>query len=160
MDQVAGDMHKKICSHIKEIKGNISTIITLSNKTTLTVFLKCVSSEGGDPHFIFLDLVEAETTVRCILDWLKSLGFDHLHLSQHLVAFASNGASVMLGQKSVWHRDSNLYLSIMIFQCLELTSGNCISEAADVKHFQSFMDRVHAIYSRSPQNQRELAEFT
>lgn len=66
-------MRKKICSHIKEIKGNISIatdeFTTLRNKPTLIVYLKCESSKSSDSHFIFLDLVElpdqnAETVVR------------------------------------------------------------------------------------------------
>ncbi len=70
--------------------------------------------QGTAPYFVSLDLVElphqkAETIVRFLLDCLKSHGFDHQCLSEHLVAFASDGTTVMLGPKSgVAQRLSNL----------------------------------------------------
>lgn len=36
--------------------------------------------------------------------------------------------------------------------------GDTVSEVSGVNHFQSFMDKLHTVYSRSPQNQRELRE--
>ena len=98
-----------MCQHIKEINGKISVPIdeskSLSIKTALIVYLKCESDKEGDPHFMFLDLIElpdqkAATIARNLLNSLNNHGYDESYLKQNFVAFASDGASVMLGVKS------------------------------------------------------------
>ena len=53
-------MRLKICSRIQEIEGKIAFIIgestTISNISTLVVYLKCETSKLESPQFVFLDL--------------------------------------------------------------------------------------------------------
>ena len=36
--------------------------------------------------------------------------------------------------------------------------GDTVSDVSGVNHFQAFMDKLYTVYSRSPLNQRGLAE--
>ena len=172
IDHVAKDMRKKICKTIIEMGGNISVIIdestTLSAKTTLIIHLKCETNKNRDPCYLFLDLIElsdqkAETIEHSLLACLNSHGFDDNYLKKHLIAFTSDGASVMLGKKSgVAKRLSDRYPNIIIWHCLnhrlELAVSDAVKDIGGINHFQAFMDKLYSLYSRSPQNQRELSE--
>ncbi|XP_064421760.1 E3 SUMO-protein ligase KIAA1586-like [Latimeria chalumnae] len=172
IDHIATEMRKKICQHIKVIKGKISILIdestSLSSKTALVVYLKCESDKKDDPHFMFLDLIElpdqkADTIAKYLLECLQKHGFDDFYLKQNLVAFASDGASVMLGTKSgVAKRLMEQYPDGIIWHCLnhrlELAVGDSVTEVSGVNHFHSLMDKLYSVYNRSPLNQRQLAE--
>uniref|UniRef100_A0A3Q2XWZ4 DUF4371 domain-containing protein n=1 Tax=Hippocampus comes TaxID=109280 RepID=A0A3Q2XWZ4_HIPCM len=161
----------QITDHI-EIEGNISVLIdettSLGCKTALIVYLKCETDKTYDPHFMFLDLIElpnqtADTILQCLLKCLDAHGFDDTYLKKHLVAFASDGASIMLARKSgVAKRMTERYPNILIWHCLnhrlELAVSDTVLGAPGVNHFQAFMDKLYTVYSRSPQNQKELAE--
>ena len=64
IDHVAIEMRNKLFTHVQEIQGKVSIIIdestTLSNRSTLLIYLKCEISKNLDPHFIFLDLVQLQ----------------------------------------------------------------------------------------------------
>ncbi|KAG7171321.1 General transcription factor IIH subunit 1-like [Homarus americanus] len=167
---IAINMKKKICRHIKQIIGKISVLIddstSLSIKTALIVYLKCESDKEGDPHFMFLDLIElpdqkAATIAKHLMNCLNNHGFDDSYLKQNLVAFASDGASIMLGVKSgVATILKEHYPDVIIWHCLnhrlELAVGDSVTEVHGVNHFQSFMDKLYSVYSRSPLTQRDF----
>lgn len=76
-------MRKKICQHIKVIKGRISNRINestnLSSKTALVVYLKCKSDKKDDPDFRFLDMIEltdqkADIIAKYLIDSLQRHG--------------------------------------------------------------------------------------
>lgn len=171
-DHIGSEMRKKICQRIQAIEGKISVLIdestSLGCKTTLIVYLKCETDKSCEPHFMFLDLIElpnqrADTIMQHLLKCLRAHGFDDTYLKNHLVSFASDGASVMLGRKSgVAKQLSGQYPNIVTWHCLnhrlELAVGDTVSDVSGVNHFQAFMDKLYTVYSRSPQNQRELAE--
>ena len=134
----------------------------------MIVYLKCESDKEGDPHFMFLDLIElpdqkAATIARDLLSCLNNHGFDDSYLKQNFIAFASDGASVMLGVKSgVATILKGYYPNIIIWHCLnhrlELAVGDSVREVHGINNFQVFMDKLYSVYSRSPLNQKELSE--
>lgn len=117
---------------------------------------------------MFFDLIElpdqrAETITQHLLNCLGAHGFHDAYLKKHFVAFASDGASVMLGCKSgVAKQLCDLYPNIITWHCLnhrlELAVGDTMSDVSGVNHFQAFMDKLYTVYSQSPLNQQELAE--
>lgn len=172
IDHISDEMKRRIIAEIKNISGKISVIIdestTLGSKSTLIVYLKCEFSKEQPPHFLFLDLIElngqtSEIIVESLLDCLSKHGFDDNYLKENLISFASDGASTMLGKKSgVAERLLKLYPGIIVWHCmnhrLELALGDAIDEVGSINHFQIFMDKIYSLYSKSPKNQRELAE--
>ena len=170
VDHIATDMRKCACDQIRKVEGNISILIdestTLSNKSALIVYLKCQSTMNGEPHFMFLDLIEladqcAKTIFESLIRCLAFHGFDDDYLRNHLVAFASDGASVMLGRNSgVASMIVDKYPIVIVWHCLnhrlELAVSNAIKEVTVINHFQAFFDKLYSIYSRSPKNQHEL----
>jgi len=115
---------------------------------------------------MFLDLIELEdqsamTIFNSLVDCLAFYGFDDDYLKNHLIGFASDGASVMLGRKSaVAARIVEKYPTVIVWHCLnhrlELAVSNAIKEVSAVNHFQAFFEKLHSIYSRSPKNQHKL----
>lgn len=172
IDHISDEMKRRIIQQIKNISGKISVIIdestTLGSKSTLIVYLKCEFSKELPPHFLFLDLIElsgqtSEMIVQSLFDCLNQHGFDENYLKENLISFASDGASTMLGKKSgVAGRLLKLYPDIVVWHCmnhkLELAFGDAINEVGSINYFQIFMDKIYSLYSKSPKNQRELAE--
>ena len=117
-------------------------------------------------HFMFLDLVElenqkADTIVSTLLNCLAMYGFDDTYLTEHLIAFASDGTSVMTGNKSgVALQLANKYPNIVTWHCLnhriELAVADAAADTTGVNHFRSFMDALYSLYSRSPKTQKRL----
>jgi len=62
VDHISQEMRAKACRAIKEAGGCISVLIdeatTVSNTSTLIVYLKCTTIAATDPQFMFLDLIE------------------------------------------------------------------------------------------------------
>lgn len=172
IDHVSNEMKKRIVKQILEVNGKLSILIdestSLGSKSTLIVYLKCETSKEDPPHFLFLDLVElsnqtSEAVAMSLLDCLRKHGFNEEYLQQNLVAFASDGASVMLGKKSgVAEMLLKKFPNLLVWHCmnhrLELALSDAIDEVGAVNHFQIFMDKLHSTYSKSTKNQRELAE--
>ena len=172
IDHITFQMRLKICSRILEIEGKIALIIdestTISNISTLVVYLKCETSKLESPQFMFLDLIElakqdASTILGTLLNCMESYGFNNHYLSQHLIGFASDGASVMLGRNSgVGTQVAIKYPNIILWHCLnhrlELSVFDTIKRLNYINHFKKFFDKLYTLYSRSPKNQRELRE--
>jgi hypothetical protein len=139
---------------------------TVSNKSTLVVYLKCMSSSAVEPHFMFLQLIEledqsADTIVKALLGCLNSYGFTDDYLKTHLISFASDGASVMTGKKAgVARRLACKYPNIIPWHCLnhrlELAVCDAVDDVRGINHFKSFMDTLYVLYSRSPKAQKQL----
>jgi len=117
----------------------------------------------GEPHFMFLDLQDQSvvTIFKSLVDCLAFYGFDDDYLKNHLIGFASDSASVMLGTKSgVAAMIVEKYLTVIVRHCLnhrlELAVSNVIKEVSAVNHFQAFFEKLHSIYSRSSKNQHQL----
>ena len=165
-------MRRKLFSHVQNIQGKISNTIdestSISNKTTLIIYLKCETSKSIDPHFVFADLIElekqdAETIYAALIKSLAKYGFDDFYLTQNLLAFTSDGASVMLGKNNgVGTRIAKKYPNTILWHCLnhrlELSVSDAIKKVNAINHLKIFFDKLYSLYSRSPKNQRELNE--
>ncbi|XP_050516420.1 E3 SUMO-protein ligase KIAA1586-like [Diabrotica virgifera virgifera] len=172
IDHISHEMKKRITQQVKSISGKISILIdestSLSDKSTLIVYLKCETSKDLPPNVLFLDLIElpnqtADSIFEALLGCLKKYGFDFEYLKENLVAFACDGASVMLGKKSgVVEKLLQQFPNIVPWHCMnhriELAVSDSINDVGAINHFQMFMDKLYTLYSKSPKNQRELAE--
>lgn len=172
IDHVAHEMKVKITSKIKNEGGKISIILdestSLSSKSVLIVYLKCETSKDKDPETLLLDLVEltdqkSETVFEAVIKTLTKYGFDNDYLKQNLVAFTSDGANVMLGNRSgVAARFLTKFPNLIIWHCvnhrIELALTDAVEEVSGVNHFHSFMNKLYTVYSTSPKNQRQLSE--
>lgn len=113
---------------------------------------------------MFLDLIElrdqrANTIVQHLLKCLDAHRFDDAYLRKYLVAFASDGASVMVRRKSgVAKQLSEQYPNSLTWHCLnhrlELAVGDNVSDISAVNHFQAFMDKLHCVLSITPKPKR------
>lgn len=172
IDHISDGMKKRITQQVKSISGKISILIdestTLSDKSTLIVYLKCETSKDLPPNVLFLDLIElpnqtADSIFEALLGCLNNYGFALEYLKDNFIAFACDGASVMLGKKSgVVEKLLQQFLNIVPWHCMnhriELAISDSINDVGAINHFQMFMDKLYTLYSKSPKIQRELAE--
>ena len=170
IDHTTDEMRKKVLNHIVAEDQMFSVLIdkstTLSKKSALVVYL--ISIISGVPTVIFLDLVElesqlAENITKSLLQCLQTWGMDEDVIKDNFIAFASDGASAMLGRKSgVAAHLQLLYPQLIVWHCLnhrlELAVGDTVKQTNNVNHFKSFLDKMYTLYHRSPKNCRELAE--
>jgi hypothetical protein len=75
----------------------------------------------------------------------------------------SDGASNMLGRLSgVGVQLQSMYPNILIWHCcnhrLELAVSDTLKEVQGTNHFQSFIEKVYALYHQSPKNMHELSK--
>ena len=92
---------------------------TSGNKSALTVHIKAWLGGESEPEYYFLDLIELPcTTSKCVTDTLLGYLKEHFtseFLQKNWIAFISDGASVMLGNKSgVGARLFQLYPNLFI----------------------------------------------
>lgn len=76
-----------------------------------------------------------------------------------MIAFVSDGASNMLGRISGTQLQK-MYPNIIICHCcnhrLELAVSDTLKEIQGTNHFQSFIEKLYAMYHQSPKNMHEL----
>lgn len=174
-DCIAQEMRQKILENVISSGSKFSVVIdestTLSNKTALVVYLKtCVSEKNEEPEFLFLSLKElsaqtAEVITDTLLQLLSDNGFTEEFLQENWLSLVSDGASVMIGSRSgVATRLRIKYPQLFVWHCLnhrlELSVGDVLREVTEVNHFQSFMDSLYSIYSKSPKNQQQVREIS
>ena len=130
---------------------NIDESTTLSRKTTLIIYIRVAFNDAL--HTIFLDLLElsqtdASTIYEELIKCLRSYGFDDAYLSENLIAFATDGASVMLGRRSgVAIRIREKFPRVITWHCiahrLELAVNDSVEEVTGVNNFRIFMDKLY-----------------
>ncbi|KAJ8871502.1 hypothetical protein PR048_027824 [Dryococelus australis] len=150
-------MKEQIIRQIKNVSGKISIII---DESTSQVQNLCEISKEQPPTYLFLDLVKlsdekSETIFQSLLGCLEKHGFDSEYLKQNLVGFTSDGASVMLGKHSAVAQKC-------LYQYPNRYNNSALYESPtdwrSVNHFHIYMDKLYTLFSRSPMNQRQLAE--
>ncbi|KAE9535982.1 hypothetical protein AGLY_007883 [Aphis glycines] len=171
---IASVMKKTICQNIISTKKKISILIdesTMFSKLTTLVVVKRTFFEDypGDPYTFNLYLIElpntsAETITKSLLDCLQNYGFEKTFLDECLIAFACDGASVMIGKNSgAAMRLKMAFPKLIFWHCsnhrLELAVGDVINEVFGINHFKIFMDKLYALYHQSPKNSNELRKI-
>ena len=165
---IGKEMQKKIVIQILDEDQPIAIMVdestTSSQSSTLVICVR--ATVHGSQMSFFLDLIEVETTsseniVKVILKKLKDLGMDEQWLSTHLICFASDGASNMLGKHSgVGNRLKAKFPNLILWHCanhrLELAVGEAIKDADGINNFRVFMDKLFTLYHASPKNKYEL----
>jgi hypothetical protein len=166
IDHIANEMHSTICKAIKESKGKLSILIdestTVSDISTLIVYLKAQLEMSGEPQFLFLDLVEltngegADNIHKALLACLKQHGFDMDYLQKHFIAFTSDGTSVLTGKKSgVMELLVKEFPNLITWHCLnhrlELAVDDAIADLRGINHFKIFIGKLHLQFTASPQ---------
>ncbi|GBM78878.1 E3 SUMO-protein ligase KIAA1586 [Araneus ventricosus] len=129
INHVADKMKKRITQQILNTAGKISVLIDESTcpgaKSALIVYLNSENSKEHVPNSLFLDLIElpdqtSATILQALLNCLNQNGFCDDYLKDNLVAFASDGASVMLGKQS--GRKVSQYYSLALHEPQDLIS--------------------------------------
>lgn len=160
INHIANTMRKQLVSKIVSLNSKLSVLIdestSLSNKTTLIVYLKTYLG-GNNPEYVFLDLCElqsqnAEQIEKQLLDTLQLNGLCDEYVQKNWVAIATDGASVMVGKKSgVVTRLRKKYPKLFTWHCfnhrLELSISNTIKDVRGIDHFKCFMDKLYSLYS-------------
>ncbi|KAL1481340.1 hypothetical protein MTO96_034542 [Rhipicephalus appendiculatus] len=147
IDHIGQEMRKKMCRAIIEGEGKFSVLIdestTISKHSTLIVYLRS-NFKNAEPITVFLDLVEAvdatATGIKdALLTCLQSHGLTVDVLKDKLIAFASDGASVMLGKQSgVAKLLEDTFPHLITWHCsahrLELAVGDSVRDVEGINH--------------------------
>ena len=126
VDHIAKGIRNELFTKIIEQNKKICVIIdeasTISNKSTLVIFVKIEDNDLTSTIFLGLEELEdqgAEQIYNTLLESLHSTGFDNTYLKNNLVGFCSDGESVMLGRNSgVGTRLKNDFPFIVLWHCL------------------------------------------
>lgn len=169
VNHIAAEIKRKIVHNLVDSKAKLAVLVdestTISNKAVMIVNIKAAINRS-DPIFMFIDLVElqsqdAVSLMSALLSCLENSGFTKEYLQYNWIAFASDGASVMLGKKSgVATRLMEQYPHLLTWHCmnhrLELAVNDAVENVTAINHFKSFIDQIYSLYSQSSKNQREL----
>lgn len=167
---IGTEMQKKLAAQIVSSNEKVAIMIdestTSSTATTLVVCMRTFIESS--PLTFYLDLVEVEeassgTITLKLLNALHKLGMTEEWLQKHLIGFASDGASAMLGKTSgVAARLLSKFPDLLIWHCanhrLELAVGDAVKDANGINNFRVFMDKLYTLYHASPKNRYELKE--
>jgi len=96
LKHVSEEMRSRACKQVIKTGRCFSVLVdeskTVSNKSTLIVYLKCMTNENTEPHLMFLQLLEldhqkATMIMQALLNCLHHFGFTDDYIRDHLVAF-------------------------------------------------------------------------
>ena len=97
-----------------------------------------------------LDGQDAQSVKKSLIESLFKHGFTEAYLAKHLIALASDGASVMLGCKSAVGTLLKDFSSIILWLCLnhrlELAVNDSINAVSGVNYIQAFFTNVYSAY--------------
>lgn len=93
---------------------------------------------------------------------MNKIGLSNDILDEQWIAFACDGAAVMLGRKSgVSKLIRDKFPKVVVWHCanhrLELSVHDVINSITPVNNFKTFCDKLYALYHASSKNARELA---
>ena len=169
VEHIGCEIRKVIFDKIVQKNLKISIIIdeasTVACKPVLIVFIKFESSNYSPIAFFDLIELEKQDALSIYTVFLKSLsqaGFTKDYLRNNLIAFCSDGASVMLGCNSgVGTRMQKDFPKIIIWHCLnhrlQLALDDFVSDIKQLNHFKSFMDKLYRLFHQSNKNQIKLS---
>ena len=163
-------MKKKVLYHIHQYPGHFSILTDESTSSSgIACFIIYLRYTFNDfPINIFADLLELNATnaseiANQILNCLHRHGFSDSYLSDNILGFCSDGASIMTGSntgvftklKQKFHRLVGWH---WLNHRLELAVSDAVNTCVAVNHFKCFMDTLYALYStQSSKNKRKLS---
>ena len=163
-------MKKKVLYHIQKYPGP-SSILTdertsSSGIACLIIYLRYTFNDFSNN--IFVDLLELNATnaskiANQILNCLHRHGFSNSYLSDNLLGFCSDGASVMTGSNNgVFTQLKQKFPRLVRWHCLnnrlELAVNDAVNAYVVVNHFKCFLDTLYALHStQSSHEKRELS---
>jgi hypothetical protein len=168
IEHIASEMQKKLISYLKNTDIPFSVLVdestTLSSKTALIIYVRV--AVHGDICNYFYDLIELSdgatgvNIAQAIFDSLKCVGEETI--TKNLVGLATDGASVMRGEKSgaVAILRTLVKSELKAFHCMahkmELAVNMATKSSGEVQRFGMFVASLYAFYHRSPKNMYEL----
>ncbi|XP_073693982.1 E3 SUMO-protein ligase KIAA1586-like [Garra rufa] len=172
IEHISKEMKRKVISHIKAKNSRVS--ITIDESTVfgiayLIVFIRCdVTGEGHVENF-FLDLVElkegtnADSIYKALRESLDEAGLDEKFLQQNLISVASDGASVLTGQKNgVITKLKQDFPRVKSIHCLahrlELAVHDSLKTVSGCSQFEVFIMKLYSLFHQSHKNARLLHE--
>ena len=170
---ISDSMKTDVCADIALNKSKISPIVdestSVSKKSRLILYLRAQLDNAELPQNVFLQLVElsdqvAEVICNTILKILENNGINNAFLQRNLIAFCSDGASVMLGKCSgVGTRLKSKCPNLILWHCLnhrlELAVGDSVKAVDGFYHIQTLFDKIYFCYSYFAKFQRELQKI-
>jgi len=105
INHISNIMRKQLITRIITLNSKLSILIdestSLSNKTTLVVYLK-IYLGGNNPEYLCeLQSQDAEQIEKQLLNTLKSNGLHEKYLQKNWMAIATDVASFMVGKNSI-----------------------------------------------------------
>lgn len=169
---IGAEMRKKLLAAALFNGQKLAVLVdestTISRICTLIIYVRMAIDNRHEPITFFLDLVALQLTTAAsitaaLLGSLNKHGFSDDVLRDRLVAFACDGASVMLGKNAgVAALLLIKYPRLIIWHCfahrLELSVSDTLNEVHGTNNFKIFMDKLYSVYSLSPKNQNELKD--
>ena len=162
------DLVKDIAKNINKIAIIIEECTSIAKDRCPAVYIRSVLNSS--PVNIFLNMVElwgqdANSICNWLLDSLQSNGLDNEYLAKNLIAFTSDGASVMMGAiKGVAIILKSKYAQIVLWHCLnhrlELAVSDTIKAVDGIQPIEDLFGKIYAIYPQSAKLRTELISVT
>ena len=121
---------------------------SIFKKSCLIVYLRVIIEEVQPPENLFFKLIvlesqDANGIINSLLSNLQDECFDEAFLTRNLVAFCSDGASVMLGKDSgVATKLKAKFPGIVTWHCLNHRLELCVSDG--IKSIDGFFTFSHS----------------
>ena len=153
IDTITTTMRQGLVNEITKNNKNIAIIIdeatSNAKDSCLVVYIR--SNINGSAVNIFLSIIElsgqdTNSICKSLLDLLESNGIDDKYLERNLIAFTSDGASVMMGAiKGVGTILKSKYPQIVLWHCLnhrlELAVSDTIKAVGGTQPIDDFFAR-------------------
>jgi len=159
---ISSEMKEALISYIITSGTKFSTMIdestSVSTKCCLVIYIRLLFEDEVTNYFF--DLVEVaekdgRSIANCIIQTLTDNGLSVDMLKKHLIGFASDGASAMIGKYSgaATLLQQILGVKCCAFHCmahrLELAVNSVVKNITAVSHFRMLCEEFHNIYAHS-----------
>ena len=164
IDTIATTMRQDLVNEITKNNKKIAIIIDEATSTAkdscLVVYIGS-NINGSAVSITELSGQDANSVCKSLLDLQESNGIDDKYLERNLIAFTSDGASLMMGAiKGVGTILKSKYPQIALWHCLnhrlELAVSDTINAVGGTQPIKDFFCKIYTIYSQSAKMQRDL----
>eukprot|EP00795_Rhopilema_esculentum_P011221 gene11221-21405_t len=171
IDVASTTMRESLAKEIVDNERKMSLIVgestSAAKDSCLIIYLRALLN--GSPENILLSMIEfqgqdADSVTCAIVKVLNENKITDEYRTNNLVAFTSDGASVMTGvNRRVATKLKEKYSQIITWHCLnhrlELAVGDAIKSVKGVNQVEAFVSKIYCVYSQSPKMQRELSNI-